>query len=51
MFINIPILNPLSNDLGIITIETNFTSTTVDNITLESVSDLSFEWWFIRCVL
>lgn len=51
MFINIPILNPLSNHLRIASIESDFTWTAVYNITLESINNLSLERWCIWGIL
>ena len=44
MFIDVPILNPLSNHLRISAIETNGSTTAIDNVTLEFVSNSPFEW-------
>ena len=51
MFINIPIFYPLSNHLCVGAIEPNTTTAAIDNITLESVSNLSLEWCCIWLIL
>ena len=44
---NIILFITISNDLCISSIESNITITTINNITLESISYCSFKWWLI----
>ena len=38
---------PLSNHLRESAIKSHFSGTTIDNISLKFVSNLSVEWWFV----